>query len=1030
MATLYLDAVDFSCIPAKRFAIPVVAVDPPGYEGGLIWNSTERAVKYYDGTGWVGSTTVNPADQQIADHIADSDAHPQYLKETVVSDTPPAGRPNLRWIDPSIASAAPSESHTHPQYALQSDLSALRLGATVSATEPSDPVEGMIWVAPTTAGAGEMKVRHSDAWLAVSGGGSSQAPLPPTGLAVTTRQATNVVLAWTNPEFGATGLIMRRAVGAVPPADPSSGTSVAITGLVETATVTGLSPNTTYSFSLWSRNAGDVISATPATVTVTTRAGADDYTAPDPVTALTAWPSYTQVVLTWTLPASADLASVIVRRADGATPPATASDGVQVYSGAPRTTVTDTSLPENSTYSYSVFAADAIPNVSAPVSVTTLTLGAPVPGDLTLMTTGATFSPSIRLHPGATGTITWYDHSNNVLGTGLTPTIGFGTPAVRTVRMHASLARDVHTINLGFNREDDIGRFALDASYNHASQAVSSVSGIQQFPALVNFCAASTQITSNLNFTGLAMLEFVECFMTPVSGMTASGCTSLIRLCYEGAATTSLELNSVASSVRDLRAAIQSTGSLNLQPQTAPLEHLYHFCVRDQPVTNFPSVDMFPALEEMWGWHTEQSGTLVLPANANEVRMGWNNFTALDLSRTSGVGGRLDVYGSKLATITGFADGRRWDTIILSGCGLTTAQVDAICNQAAAWGLDAPLALNLGDDFTGTNQPVSSASQDARNALVDMGCNLVVNKPAADGSPPAPHTSLSATATTGSTATLSWTRSTAPDYAGTIIRYAEGATPPAGVNDGLDWAAQITPTTAVVEALRPNTQHSFSVFAVDDMGQASAPVTVQATTGNPPTGAYLVWTDSFNRPDGAVGNGWVTEAGTTIGITAKQLRRGGSGGYRLSWNPLTGLAIPRNVDMALETRINNSQIGSFMGIMLRFNPADRTGVRVMTSFDAVSFIAGNSTGWDDGGLTPITTAAPPADWGSHPSGFSTLRAQIIGTTLSVLANGAVVRTYSVSGMSLGALAETGVGICGENGTSNLRAWDSFSVYRL
>ena len=38
--------------------------------------------------------------------------------------------------------------------------------------------------------------------------------------------------------------------------------------------------------------------------------------------------------------------------------------------------------------------------------------------------------------------------------------------------------------------------------------------------------------------------------------------------------------------------------------------------------------------------------------------------------------------------------------------------------------------------------------------------------------------------------------------------------------------------------------------------------------------------------------------------------------------------------------------------------------------------------------------------------------------------------FVVSGMNLGALAESGVGICGENGSGNLRAWDSFSVYRL
>ena len=42
MPVTMLDAVEFSKIPALQFVVPVVGIDPTGYEAGLIYNSADK----------------------------------------------------------------------------------------------------------------------------------------------------------------------------------------------------------------------------------------------------------------------------------------------------------------------------------------------------------------------------------------------------------------------------------------------------------------------------------------------------------------------------------------------------------------------------------------------------------------------------------------------------------------------------------------------------------------------------------------------------------------------------------------------------------------------------------------------------------------------------------------------------------------------------------------------------------------------------------------------------------------------------
>jgi hypothetical protein len=309
-----------------------------------------------------------------------------------------------------------------------------------------------------------------------------------------------------------------------------------------------------------------------------------------------------------------------------------------------------------------------------------------------ITTTGARFSPTVELADGSTATVSWLVEGGETV-TGTNPTIDFGSAARRHVRMSVhdgggSQLDKVITFNLGFNHLDDAGVYNMGAGHDKAPQAVSLVENISQLKGLIRFAAAHTALAGPLDFTGCSRLKFIECIDSRVHSVDVTGCTSLIRLVVEQTDLTSLDLNPVAATLRDLRGAAQKGGTLTLTPLTAPLAALYHFCVRDQILVNHPTSAQLPIVEERWDWGTHQSGLLTSDSSAiSSVITFGNQFTTADFTNQfpAGRNATLDA-GSNSLKVVNLTGCNGLSTIKLNNNKLSTAAVDSILATVDSWG--------------------------------------------------------------------------------------------------------------------------------------------------------------------------------------------------------------------------------------------------------------------------------------------------------------------------------------------------------
>jgi alpha-tubulin suppressor-like RCC1 family protein len=200
-----------------------------------------------------------------------------------------------------------------------------------------------------------------------------------------TATSTSVVLSWTNPtDASLSGVMIRRTAGAIPPTSATDGTLVTDAARSATSfTDTAVASGTQYSYAVFAHNVTPAYAgAVTATATTTPPAAI-----PAPVSNLSAIATSTSVVLSWTNPTDASLTWVMIRRAAGAIPPASATDGTLVTDAStPATSFTDTAVASGTQYSYAVFAHNVTPAYAGAVAISTTTAVLAIPGPVTNLT--------------------------------------------------------------------------------------------------------------------------------------------------------------------------------------------------------------------------------------------------------------------------------------------------------------------------------------------------------------------------------------------------------------------------------------------------------------------------------------------------------------------------------------------------------------------------------------------------------------------------------------------------------------------
>ncbi len=352
-----------------------------------------------------------------------------------------------------------------------------------------------------------------DAVSIVVAGSDSEPPSAISDLAASNTTSTTTQLTW-SPSTDNVGVSNYQVV--------QDGTIIANTGTNTNFNVTGLSPSTSYDFTIVAEDAAGNTSNTGNTVTVTTGALIDTE-APSSVSDLASSNiTSTSVNLSW----SASTDNV------GVTNYEIFQDGTSIANIGTNTVLNLTGLNPNTSYDFSVEASDAAGNVSAPGNVLVVTtLAAPdteapsavldlTSSNTTPTTTDLNWSPSTDnvgvvnyqifqdgISIGNSGTATTF----NV--TGLTPASSFDFTIVAVdAAGNTSSAGNIETVNTTSSGDTEAPSAVLDLISSNTTATTTDLSwsastdnvGVTNYEVFQNgISIANTGTALNFNVTGL-----------------------------------------------------------------------------------------------------------------------------------------------------------------------------------------------------------------------------------------------------------------------------------------------------------------------------------------------------------------------------------------------------------------------------------------------------------------------------------------------------------------------------------------------
>ena len=346
----------------------------------------------------------------------------------------------------------------------------------------------------------------------VIGDYDSTPPGPVTDFIATSGDS-QISLSWTNPgDADFAGTMIRYKTTSFP-TGPTDGTQV-YNGTGTSTNHGGLTNGTVYYYSAYAYDgAPNYSSAAQASATPA------DVTAPGNVTSFTATSGDTQNSLSWTNPGDADFAGVkIMFKTTGY--PTGPTDGTQCYNGS-GTSTTHTGLTNGTTYYYTAFAFDGVPNYSSG------TTASAAPADVTPPDNVTGFTAT----PGDTQvSLSWTNPGGDFTGTKiLFKTTGYPTgPTDGTSIYDAAGTSTTHT-GLTNGVTYYYKAFAHDEVPNYASGAQASATPVSSYCFRDQFAYADGALNGNGGWTGNATSAHIAMLSQTVKILGGSGAKDALK---------------------------------------------------------------------------------------------------------------------------------------------------------------------------------------------------------------------------------------------------------------------------------------------------------------------------------------------------------------------------------------------------------------------------------------------------------------------------------------------------------------------
>jgi hypothetical protein len=244
---------------------------------------------------------------------------------------------------------------------------------------------------------------------------------------------------------------------------------------------------------------------------------------------------------------------------------------------------------------------------------------------------------------------------------------------------------------------------------------------------------------------------------------------------------------------------------------------------------------------------------------------------------------------------------------------------------------------------------------------------------------------------------------TASDNVGVIgYKITQSATPPTPASPGLGgWVATMTSTSTYTAA--GTGMQTFYAWAEDAAGNVSAvhaPVTVDVPV------VAILWQDTFDRADGAPGNGWLIFGNAAHTLISNSLVRTAGNGLSASLNPAGG-TLPAGYYVTYTLNNMMTVFYQYFGIAARWLNGTGVGAYMVTAGHDVEIGTLPMSGFGSGDVPVTITGGKPTTWFLNQK--HTIGLHVSGSTMTVYLDG---QEYGYATVSTNNVAGTGVGIWG------------------